>query len=131
KTPPKFRATPLYTMLDETGVTTDYDRWNVTAGPWVWGPAAQDPWYTRSSMAGLRVGGYRTERYTAGAYTAIRSDYRDAVVGADAKVLTAHREFGANWEARIAGPWFGQNGGGAPERASVYARKIWKEGSSM
>jgi hypothetical protein len=82
-------------------------------------------------MAGLRVGGYRTEEYTAGAYTAIRSDYRDAIVGADAKLFAEHREFGVNWEARIGGPWFGQNGGGGPERVSAYARKIWKESSSM
>jgi hypothetical protein len=131
KTSPTTRITPLYTMLDETNLTTAYDRCNIIAGPWIWGPAAQDPWYTRSTMAGLRVGAYRTERYTLGAYTAIRSDYRDAVVGADAKWFTAHREFGMNWEARVGGPWFGQNGGGAPERASVYARKIWKESSSM
>jgi hypothetical protein len=131
KSAPKFRLTPLYTMLDETNLTTDYDRWNFVAGPWVWGPAAQDPWYTRSTMAGLRVGGYRTEEYAAGAYTAIRSDYRDAIVGADAKLFGEHREYGVNWEARIGGPWFGQNGGGGPERVSAYARKIWKESSSM
>jgi hypothetical protein len=127
----KVRATPLYTMLDETSLTTDYDRWNCVFGPWIWGPAAQDPWYTRSTMAGLRLGGYRTERYALGTYTAIRSDYRDAVVGADARLFAPHREFGVNWEARVGGPWFGQNGGGGPERASVYARKIWKESSSM
>jgi len=118
-------------MLDETGLTADYNRWNFTAGPWLWGPAAQDPWYTRSSMAGLRIGGFRTEEYTAGAYTAIRSDYRDAVVGADAKLFGAHREFGVNWEARIAGPWGGLDGAGGPQRASVYARHIWRESSSL
>ena len=131
KSSPKVRVTPLYTMLDETNLTTDYNRWNIIGGPWVWGPTAQDPWYTRSSMAGLRVGGYRTEEYALGAYTAIRSDYRDAVVGADARLFAEHREYGLNWEARVAGPWFGQNGGGAPERVSAYARKIWKESSSM
>jgi hypothetical protein len=131
KSVPGFHATPLYTMLDETNLTTDYNRWNWVAGPWVWGPTAQDPWYTRSTMAGLRVGGYRTEEYSVGAYTAVRSDYRDAVVGADAKWYADHREFGVNWEARVAGPYFGQNGGGGPERVSAYARKIWRESSSM
>jgi hypothetical protein len=131
KAAPQFRATPLYTMLDETSMTTDYDRCNFTAGPWVWGPAAQDPWYTRSTMAGLRVGAFHPDRYALGAYSAIRSDYRDAVVGADARIFREHREFGVNYEARIGGPWFGQNGGGAPERGSVYARRIWRESSSM
>jgi hypothetical protein len=128
---PKFRATPLYTMIDETGLTTDYDRLNCVVGPWVWGPVLTDPWYTRSTMAGLRAGVYRTEEYSAGVYTAVRSDYRDAVVGADAKILGDHSEYGVNWEERIAGPWFGQNGGGAPERISAYARRIIKETSSL
>ncbi len=127
----KAHVTPLYTMLDETGLTTDYNRWNVVAGPWIWGPTAQDPWYTRSSMLGLRAGAFRTEKYTVGAYTAIRSDYRDAVVGADAKLFAEHREFGANWEARIGGPWGGLSGASGAERGSVYARRIWKESSSL
>ncbi len=131
KQSPKVRVTPLYTMLDETGLTADYDRWNFIVGPWVWGPSAQDPWYTRSTMAGLRAGAFRTEQYAVGAYTAVRSDYRDAVVGADARVFADHREFGVNWEARIAGPYFGQNGGGGPERISAYSRYIWKESASL
>jgi hypothetical protein len=128
---PKARLTPLYTMLDETSLTADYDRWNFVCGPWVWGPAAQDPWYTRSTMAGLRVGGFRTEKYSLGAYTAIRSDYRDAVVGADAKLYARKREFGANWETRVGGPWGGLDGAGGPHRGSVYARTIRRESSSM
>lgn len=131
KTAPRARLTPLFTTLDETNLTTDYDRWNLTAGPWVWGPTAQDPWYTRSTMAGLKVGGFRTERYSAGAYTAIRSDYRDAVAGAEAKLLAPHREFGANWETRIGGPWGGLGGASGVHRGSVYARTIHKESSSL
>ncbi len=127
----KARVTPLYTMLDETGLTSDYDRWNFTVGPWVWGPTAQDPWYTRSTMAGLRAGGLRTERYTAGAYTAVRSDYRDAVVGVDGKLLFEHREVGANWETRIGGPWGGLDGASGAQRGSIYLRNIHKESSSL
>ncbi len=127
----KARVTPLYTTLDETGLTADYDKWNVTAGPWVWGPTSQDPWYTRSTLIGLRAGAFRTERYSAGAYTAIRSDYRDAVVGVDGKIFTEHREFGANWESRIGGPWAGLDGASGAQRGSVYARNIRKETSSL
>ena len=43
-------------MLDETDLTSDYDRLNFTAGPWMWGPSYDDPWYTRSTMIGLRAG---------------------------------------------------------------------------
>ena len=42
-----------------------------------------------------------------------------------------HSEFGANWEARVGGPWGGLSGEGGAERGSVYARKIWKESPSM
>jgi hypothetical protein len=125
------RVTPLYTMLDETGLTADYDKWNFTFGPWIWGPAAQDPWYTRSTMLGLRAGGFRTERYTAGAYAALRSDYRDAVAGVDAKLFLPHREIGANWETRIGGPFGGLDGNGGAHRGSVYVRNIHKESSSL
>lgn len=126
-----FRATPLYTTLDETDLTANYDRCNFVAGPWVWGQAYPDPWYTRSTMAGLRVGAYRTERYRAGAYAAYRTDYRDAVLGADAAWLGEKQEIGINWEHRIGGPWGGQEGSSAPQRAVVYHRNIWKQGSSM
>ncbi|MBP3956848.1 BamA/TamA family outer membrane protein [Gemmata sp. G18] len=127
----KTHVTPLYTMLDETGLTADYNRWNFLAGPWVWGPAAQDPWYTRSTMLGLRAGGFRTERYATGAYTAIRSDYRDAIVGVDGKLLFEHREIGANWETRIGGPWGGLDGASGAQRGSIYARNIHKESASL
>jgi hypothetical protein len=126
------RITPLYTMLDETGLTTDFDRWNVVAGPWVWGPAAQDPWYTRSTMAGLRVGAFRTEKAAVGLYTAIRSEFRDAVIGADARILTLpQKEIGFNYERRIGGPYFDQDGAGGAQRASAYFRNIRKETSSL
>ena len=127
----KARVTPLYTQFDETGLTADYNRWNFTAGPWVGGQVWQDPWYTRSTMVGLRASAFRTERYTAGAYTAIRSDYRDAVVGVDGRVFTPHHEFGANWETRIAGPFGGLDGASGAQRGSIYARTIRKESSSL
>jgi hypothetical protein len=127
----RFRVTPLYTMLDENDMTCDYDRWNITAGPWVWGPASPDPWYTRSTLLGLKAGAFRTERASFGAYTAIRSDYRDAVVGVDGRLFREKREFGVNYEHRIGGPWGGQDGAGGPQRAVVYARNIRKPSSSM
>jgi hypothetical protein len=128
---PRTRVTPLYTMLDETDVTSDYDRLNFTAGPWLWGPSYNDPWYTRSTMLGLRAGVNRPQHYKAGLYTAIRSDYRDAVMGADLTVLGDHFEGGANYEYRIAGPWGGLDGAGGPQRAVGYLRHVIKPSSSM
>ncbi len=85
KIPVRYRVTPAYTtILDETDLTTAYDRWNVIAGPWLYGTAYDDPWYTRSMMAGLRVGAYRTQQFDGGAYLAYRTDYRDLAVGIDA-----------------------------------------------
>ncbi len=91
-------VTPLYTMLDETDLTSDYDRWNFTAGPWMWGPSYNDPWYTRSTMIGLRAGVNRTQTLPAGAYLAYRTDYRDMVArrrrGATRRPPRSRRELG-------------------------------------
>ena len=123
--------TPLYTMLDETDMTSDYDRWNFTAGPWMWGPSYQDPWYTRSTMIGLRAGANRPQQFRGGAYAAFRTDYRDLVAGADAVFLGDHKEVGFNWERRIGGPWGGQEGASGPNRAVAYFRQVLKPGSSL
>jgi hypothetical protein len=131
KSPPRVRATPLYTMLDDTDLTSAYDRCNYTFGPWIWGPSYQDPWYTRSTMIGLRAGANKPQHFRAGMYTAIRSEYRDAVLGADATFLGDHHEIGLNYERRIGGPWFDQSGAGGPQRAAAYFRHVLKPGSSM
>jgi hypothetical protein len=127
----RTRLTPAYTMLDETDVTSDYDRLNFTAGPWMWGPSYNDPWYTRSTMLGLRAGLNRPQHYRAGAYFAYRTDFRDLVLGADAVWLGDHLEAGANYERRIGGPWGGLDGAGGPQRAVGYLRQVIKPSSSM
>src|SRR5262249_16034952 len=50
KTPVRFRLTLLYTFLDDTDLTSCYDRWNVTAGPWIYGASYNSPWFTRATM---------------------------------------------------------------------------------
>ncbi len=139
---PRRRYTPLYTILDETNLTTDYDRWNFTFGPWLWGPAYHDPWYTRTSMTGLRAGGYLVERAQTGTYLTYRTDYQDLVLGADAVVKGDHWEAGGNWEWRIAGPW-GRlrnrtvwpwdrlDGAGGPHRGVIYLRQVLQPTSSL
>jgi hypothetical protein len=80
----RWRVTPLYTQLDEVDLTNAYDRWNIIMGPWVYDATYIDPWYTHSAMAGLRVGAYRTQEFSGGAYVAYRSDDRNVVAGVDA-----------------------------------------------
>ncbi|QVL31100.1 BamA/TamA family outer membrane protein [Telmatocola sphagniphila] len=83
KSDPRIRLTPLYTFLDETPMTTDYHRWNITIGPWFYGPSYFDPWYNRSDIMGVRAGAYLTESFTGGVYAGYRTDQRDLAVGFD------------------------------------------------
>ncbi len=80
----RWRPTPLYTQLEEVDLTNAYDRWNIIFGPWVFDSTYTDPWYTRSPMAGLRAGAYRTQDFSGGAYVAYRSNDRNVVAGVDA-----------------------------------------------
>jgi hypothetical protein len=133
-TPPKVTFTPLYSVLNDSDLTADYDRWNLTAGPWIGGALYPDPWYTRSGMAGVRAGAFRTQTFTGGLYAAVRSDFRDAVIGADA--LWDHfplpkAQLGFNVEQRIGGPWFGTQGKDTALRASAFARHVFQYGSSL
>ncbi len=70
-------------MLEETDITTAYDRWNCTIGPWIYGPSYEDPWFTRSTMAGVRAGLYRTQEFNGGAYVGYRTDDQDVAAGVD------------------------------------------------
>lgn len=79
----RWRLTPVYTALEETDVTSSYDRWNVILGPWLYTSSYADPWYERSPMIGLRAGVYRTQLARAGAYLAYRADGRNIIAGAD------------------------------------------------
>lgn len=104
---PDVRLTPLYSMLDETDLTNDYDRWNLIAGPWIGGPLYPDPWYMRSTMIGARAGAYRTQVFFGGLYAAYRTDYRDVVIGADGfwdHCFHPRTQFGFNYEHRVIDP---------------------------
>lgn len=83
KTPVRWRLAPIYTPLEETDLTCAYDRWNIIAGPWVFDTAYNDPWFVRTSMAGARVGAYRTQQFTGGVYTGYRTDFQDLAAGVD------------------------------------------------
>src|SRR5205814_1126000 len=77
---------------------------------------------------------YRTEVFDGGVYTAVRSDYRDWIVGADA--LWDHyphekTQLGLTVEQRVGGPYAGTNGRDTATRAAGFARYVIQYGSSL
>lgn len=133
KTRFRYRFTPLYTFLDETDITTAYDRWNVIVGPWIYGTAYYDAWYPRTyaTMIGLRAGLYRTQTFYGGAYAGYRTDYRDVVAGVDGLFdhwPGSHFQVGYDFEQRLAQFYPGQIDA---KRGVLFARYIFKYGSSL
>jgi hypothetical protein len=130
KPPVRWRLTPLYTMLNDTDLTTAYDRWNITFGPWLFGTAYDDPWYTRSMMAGLRLGVYRTQQFSGGVYAAYRTDYRDLAVGADGlwdHWPWSHTQVGFNAERSL----MSLDDSHYNDRGVVFGRYVFNYGSSF
>jgi hypothetical protein len=132
-TPIAVRPSPVYTLVDETDLFNRYDACNVIYGPWLFGPSYADPWYTRSTMLGLRAGIQKTQELYAGAFTAYRTEIRDIVAGAD--FLLDHTPFpytqvGGNFERRLVGP-FGADGPNNVNRASLFGRWVFQYGPSF
>ncbi len=133
KAPVRYRVTPLYTFLEESDLTTSYDRWNVIIGPWIYGTAYYDAWYTRTTgtMAGFRAGVFRTQDFTGGVYTGYRTDYRDVVAGVDGlfdHFPDSHFQVGFDVIQRLAQFYEGRNNAKA---AVLFGRYIFKYGSSL
>ncbi len=126
----RWRLTPLYTQLEETDVTNAYDRWNVIMGPWVYGAAYNDPWYTRSPLAGFKATVYRTQEVMAGAFVAYRTNDRNVVAGVDAlwdHVPLPNTQIGLTVEKSLV--TFGED---TPvSRAVLYGRYIMLPSSSL
>src|SRR5205085_3770230 len=100
----RWRFAPVYTPLEETDVTTDYDRWNFTFGPGFTTATYDDPWYTRSTVLGLRADLYRIQQFNGAAYLGYRTDYRDMVAGAEAlwdHWPLPHMQLGLNVESSL------------------------------
>jgi hypothetical protein len=126
----RWRFTPLYTQLDETDLTTAYDRWNVIAGPWIYGPAYDDPWFTRSSMVGFRAGLYRLQDFNGGAYLAYRSADRDVVAGVDGlwnHWPWPHTQVGFNFERGLTS----MGGDQHSDRGVLFGRYVFQYTSSL
>ncbi len=133
KAPIRYRVTPVYTFLEETDITTAYDRWNVILGPWIYGTAYYDAWYTRTTatMVGFRAGLYRMQTFVGGAYAGYRTDYRDVVAGVDGLFdhwPYSHFQVGFDVEQRLAQFFPGQE---TAKRGVLFGRYIFKYGSSL
>jgi hypothetical protein len=130
---PRFniRYSPLYTFLDETDLTNSYDRWNIIFGPWIFAPTYDNPWFTRSTRFGARLGAYRTASFEGGVYAAYRTDYRDFVEGVDG-ILDHfpwnHTEVGFVFERRLVGTLRGET---QANRGVLYGRYVIDYGSSL
>jgi hypothetical protein len=127
----RFRLTPLYTFLDENDLTNAHDRWNIIAGPWVFAPTYDNPFFTRATRFGIRAGAYRTSTFEGGVYTAYRTDYRDFVTGVDAVLEHwpyAHAELGLVAERRLVGTLRGETNA---NRGVLYARHVIDYGDSL
>jgi hypothetical protein len=131
KTPIRYRFTPVYTFLEETDLTCAYDRWNILFGPWIYGSAYYDPWYTRSTMIGARLGLYRTQEFNGGIYAAYRTDYRDVVAGIDGLIdhwPDTPFQVGFNAERRLLEVYQGNPNA---LRAVLFGRWVLKYGDSL
>jgi hypothetical protein len=132
KQPCHFRFTFVHTMLEETDVTNAYDRWNVTIGPGFIAPSYPDPWFTRSTVAGLRGDLYKTQFFDGGVYTGYREDYNDLVAGVDG--LWTHwpwhsTQIGFTVEQSLTGVNGDRDRHG--DRGVVYGRYVFLWGSSL
>jgi hypothetical protein len=131
KTPVRWHFSPVFTLLDESDLTTAFDCWNITFGPWLNGAAYADPWYQRSTIIGARMAAYRTAQFDGGIYAGYRSDFRDFVVGADGlwdHYPWSHTQFGFNVEQRVATL---EQATDQPNRESVFGRYVFEYGSSL
>jgi hypothetical protein len=128
-----WRVTPLYTFLDETDLTNDYDKWNFIFGPWLYlPPAYHDPWFDRTSMFGVRANAYRTQEFDGGAFAAYRYDYRDVVVGVDGlwdHFPWPHTQIGFTLEHRLESVF--KNSDEHANRADLFGRYVFAYNSSL
>jgi hypothetical protein len=127
----RWRLTPLYTFLDETDLTCAHDHWNIIVGPWAFDANFEDPWFTRATILGGRIGAYRTQEFQGGAYIGWRPDYRDLAAGIDFTLPHwpfPKTEVGFNVEHHIAEV---TEGGADLNRIAVYGRYIIDDTASF
>jgi hypothetical protein len=124
---PEVRLTPLLTPLDETDITTSYDKWNMMAGPWL---GINRPQFGQRAYAGVRADLYRLQTFQGGGYVAWDAYDRDMKVGADMVFLHApwtNTEFGAQYDHSLSQDWANLQ----RDRTRIYGRYIIHETPSL
>ncbi|TMQ34567.1 MAG: hypothetical protein E6K70_06950 [Planctomycetota bacterium] len=128
----RIRWAPIYTPLEETDFTNDYDKWNLTFGIGGFGPTYNDPWYERSTVGGLRADIYRTQHFNGGAYFGYRTDDRSLVTGVDGLIdhwPFPHTQVGFNAERRLT--TLGGDDDREGDRLVFFGRYVMRYGSSL
>jgi hypothetical protein len=132
RVPINYRPRPIYTFLDETAFTNDYDKWNVIYGPFFYGAPYPEGWFTRSTIIGARGGLFRLEEFRGGVYGGYRPTFGDIALGFDAHVL--HWP-GPKWEAGVHGEvsigQFMQEDNYNPDRFVAWVRNVIEPTSSL
>jgi hypothetical protein len=127
KIEPDIKLTPLLTPLDETDITTSYDRWNMMAGPWL---GLNRPQFGQKAYAGLRADLYRLQTFQGGTYLAWDADDLDLKAGADAVFLHwpwANTEVGGQYDHSLTDDWASLK----RDRGRIYGRYIVHETPSL
>ncbi len=124
---PDIRITPLLTPLDETDITTSYDRWNIMAGPWL---GINRPQFGQRAYAGLRADLYRLQTFQGGGYVAWDATDQDIKAGADLifqRWPDSNWEFGAQYDHSLTNDWANLK----RDRGRMYGRYIIHETPSL
>jgi hypothetical protein len=129
-----WRITPLYTLLDETDLTTPYDRWSVITGPWFGytgnGLGVTGPGFEQVGHVGFRVGAYRLQHFRGGLFTSYEIDDQALVLGGDALVdhWPEHNlQVGMYFDHALTPDWADTR----RDRAKLFARYIMHYSSSF
>jgi hypothetical protein len=123
----EIKITPLLTPLDETDITTSYDRWNIMAGPWL---GINRPQFGQTAYAGFRADLYRLQTFQGGTYLAW--DANDLALKAGADAIFAHwpwanTEVGAQYDHDLTNDWANLE----RDHGRIYGRYILHETPSM
>lgn len=124
---PEVRLTPLLTPLDQTDLTTSYDRWNIMAGPWL---GLNRPQFGQRAYAGVRGDLYRLQTFQGGGYVAWDAYDMDLKAGADAifqRFPWSNTEIGAQYDHSLTQDWADLT----RDRARLYGRYVIHETPSL
>ncbi|HMP61280.1 MAG TPA: M1 family aminopeptidase, partial [Gemmatales bacterium] len=122
-----WRLRAVMTNLDETDLTTAYDRWNIVTGPWL---GLNQPQFGQRPYAGFRAAAYRLQTFTGGTYVAWDAEDMDLRAGADAIVRRwpwPQTEVGMQFDHSLTSDWASLK----RDRGRLFGRYIINETPSL